>query len=140
MSRCQAQVCEFFEAGIFSCAKGESYRIEELRLPFRDRIIRLYRRSRLDLRWARGREREEKGEKDRSIDRERTYYAHRIVKFHVEKAGEGEGPISGRRTGCVFHHGSIERAEFSRLYEDTKEFALQFDMLCPLDKSEYFRS
>lgn len=76
----------------------------------------------------------------RSIDRERTYYAHRIVKFHVEKAREGEGPISGRRTGCVFHHGSIERAEFSRLYEDTKEFALQFDMLCPLDKSEYFRS
>lgn len=71
MSRCQAQVCEFFEAWIFPRrVKGESYRIEELRRA--SRIIRPYDPSSIPFRSAVEGEREKK-KKDRSIDRERVH-------------------------------------------------------------------
>lgn len=95
------------------------------------RIIRPYDPSSIPFRSAVEGEREE--EEKRQVDRSWTctYYAHRIVKFHVEKTGE-EGPISGTRTGCVFHHhhhGPIERADFSRLYAKTQR-SLLYSLIC----------
>lgn len=80
--------------------------------------------------------RKSENKRERQVDFERNIY--RIVKTQAKKKRDDICHADIDRSAAFFS-GSIE-TKVSRLYEDTKEFALQFDMLWLLDKSEYFRS